>query len=129
MPGFLWHNTRVMWRWIGFFLAMALGAAGGLYYGWVLDPVKYVDTAPDTLRVDYLSDYVLMVAEVYRADGNLAQAAQRLSLLGEKTPGEVTSQALDFASQHGYAEADLDAMRALSAALQAWNPLLEPAQP
>lgn len=108
---------------------MALGAAAGLYYGWVLDPVKYVDTSPQTLRIDYLSDYVLMAAEIYHADGNLANAVQRMALLGEKPPAEVANQALEFASQHGYAEDDLELLRLLAAALQNWNPILEPAQP
>ncbi len=78
-----------MSRWIRFFLVIAIGAAGGLFYGWVINPVKYVDTTPDTLRIDYKSDYVLMVAESYGADGDLALAARRLALLGD-TPSQNT---------------------------------------
>ena len=51
-----------MLRWFLFFLSIALGLAAGLYYGWVINPVEYVNTTPDTLRVDYQADYVLMVA-------------------------------------------------------------------
>jgi hypothetical protein len=37
--------------------------ARGLLYGWMVNPVRYVNTTPDTLRADYQLDYVLMVAE------------------------------------------------------------------
>jgi len=39
-----------MARWIRFFLAIAVGIAGGLFYGWWVNPVEYVNTSPDTLR-------------------------------------------------------------------------------
>jgi hypothetical protein len=52
----------IMSRWTRFLIAIAVGLALGLLYGWVLSPVKYVDTTPNTLRADYQTDYVLMVA-------------------------------------------------------------------
>lgn len=110
-----------MARWIAFFIAIAVGAAGGLLYGWLVNPVKYVDTSPSSLRIDFKSDYVLMVAESYRADGNLALAVQRLSGL-EEQPVESVSQAVAFAEEHGYGETDLTAMKSLLEALQNWNP-------
>ena len=113
-----------MSRWIRFLLAIVLGAAGGLFYGWVLNPVKYVNTTPDTLRVDYKSDYVLMVAEAYGADSDLAQAARRLALLGDTPPVDTTRAAVLFAEKQGYTDADVALMRQLLAALQTWNPSL-----
>ena len=47
-------------RWILFIFAILVGAGLGLLYGWVINPVDYVDTTPDTLRIDYKTDYVLM---------------------------------------------------------------------
>jgi len=111
-----------MSRWIRFFLAIALGAAAGLAYGWLVNPVKYVDTTPDTLRVDYKSDYVLMVAEAYSAGTDLALAARRLALLGDTPPAEIVRQATLFAESQGYTDADVVLMRNLLAALQSWNP-------
>lgn len=100
---------------------MAIGVAGGLLYGWVLNPVKYVDTTPDTLRIDYKTDYVLMVAETYQTDKNLDIAIQRLAILGEP-PAEITLQAILFAEQNGYTDNDLLLMRTLSGALQLRSP-------
>jgi hypothetical protein len=116
-------------RWIRFFLVILVGIAGGLAYGWVLNPVKYVDTTPDTLRVDYKSDYVLMVAEVYRANSDIAQAEKRLALLGETPPGEMVLQAILFGEQNHYSDADLALMRALADALEAQAPSLETPRP
>jgi hypothetical protein len=113
-----------MKRWIGFFIALVIGAAGGLLYGWVVDPVKYVDTAPNSLRIDYQSDYTLMVAEIYGSEKNLPNAIQRLALLGDTAPVELVQKALTFAQEHGYSENDLASMSALLRALQSWNPIL-----
>lgn len=118
-----------MGRWISFFIIIAIGTAAGMYYGWVLNPVEYVDTAPDSLRIDYKTDYVLMVAEAYRVESNVAQAARRLALLGSDPPLDITDQAIAFASQIGYDPNDLALMQALAQALQTWNPSLEIPEP
>jgi hypothetical protein len=118
-----------MSRWIRFLLAIALGAAVGLFYGWVVNPVKYVDTTPDTLRIDYKSDYVLMVAEAYSTDSDLALAARRLALLGDTPPVETVREATLFAERQGYIDADVALMRQLLAAMQTWTPSAETRAP
>ncbi len=107
-----------MSRWIRFFIAILVGIALGLLYGWMLNPIEYVDTAPDTLRVDYKTDYVLMVAETFHLDGNLQKAEQRLALLGSASPLVIVQQALQFAAKAGYTATDLALIQALSEALQ-----------
>ena len=114
-----------MSRWIRFLLAIAIGAAGGLFYGWVLNPVKYVDTTPDTLRIDYKSDYVLMVAESYSSDSDLDLAARRLALLGDTPPVDIVREAVLFAERQGYVDTDVTLMRHLFSALQAWTSPVE----
>jgi hypothetical protein len=114
-----------MARWFRFFLAIALGVAAGMYYGWVISPVTYVDTAPNSLRIDYKTDYVLMVAEAYQVEGDLFLAARRLALLGDLPPVEMIAQAIEFASQNDYPSADLALIQKLSIELQVWDPSLE----
>lgn len=114
-----------MRRWVLFFIIMAIGATAGMYYGWVLNPVKYIDTAPDSLRMDYKTDYVLMVAEAFRIENNLSLAARRLAILGTDTPEVIVSQALEFARQIGYNDNDIALMNALAEGLKTWNPSLE----
>ena len=110
-----------MSRWTLPLLALLIGIALGLVYGWVISPVEYVDTTPDTLRADYRADYVLMVAEAYQAEQNPDLAVRRLAVLGSQPPGEITSQALDDARQIGYSEADLALMQKLTTVMQAWQ--------
>jgi len=104
-------------RWLRFLFAIAVGLGLGLFYGWVVNPVQVVDTTPATLRQDYKTDFVLMVAEGYHLDGDLDKARQYLALLGEE-PATVTAQALQYATEVGYAPPDLYLMRDLLMALR-----------
>lgn len=110
-----------MSRWLLPLLALAIGISLGIYYGWVISPVQYVDTAPDTLRADYRADYVLMVAETYQMEMDPELAVRRLAVLGSETPGKIASQSLDYAREIGYTEADLALMQKLTIAMQAWQ--------
>ncbi len=111
-----------MSRWVKFLIAIAFGLAAGLVYGWVVDPVEYVDTAPTSLRADYRVDYVLMAAESYHYDHNLELAARRMSFLGSDHPSQITTQALSYALQHNFSDKDQHLLQELSAALQTWQP-------
>lgn len=128
----MWHNSKDMSRWFRFFIAIALGMALGLFYGWFLNPVEFVDVTPESLRVDYKSDYVLMVAEAYRSEQDLAMAVRRLAALGNKAPADIVRQAIlfaedpqNFSDKMAYPDSDLETMRALEKALAAWNPSVE----
>ena len=129
LTAYLWHNTGNMSRWIGFILAIIIGAVLGLAYGWVVNPVKYVDTSPDSLRIDYKSDYVLMVSETYQAEKKLDQAANSLAFLGDGDAATIVHQALLFAQKQGYSDNDLTLMQTLENALRSRNPSLGGAAP
>jgi hypothetical protein len=111
-----------MRRWIWFFIAVGLGFGVGLLYGWVISPVKYVDTTLSNLRYDFQTDYVLMAAEAYRADGDLDLAARRLAALGDTPPAEIVRQAMIYAAQLQYADSDQELLSQLASALQTWTP-------
>jgi len=112
-------------RWIRFLIMIGVGVGLGLLYGWVVNPVEYVDTTPESLRADYRTDFVLMVAELYAADHNVSYAAQRLMFLGEGEPEEKVRDALLFASQNGYSLPDLSLLKDLYDAIQYWIPETE----
>jgi hypothetical protein len=118
-----------MSRWFFFFLAITSGIVLGLLYGWVINPVEYVDTTPDTLSRDYKSDFVLMVAEAYQAEGDLGAALRRLALLGNRPSEDIVREATLFAESLGYSDQDVNLMRALSAALEGGDPRLETPAP
>ena len=114
-----------MSRWARFIIAILIGIALGLLYGWLINPVEYVDTPPATLRIDYKTDYILMVAEVYHANQDIDQAVRRLALLGETPPDEIVLQARSFAEKAGYNENDLALLQALLEAIRAYESPLE----
>jgi hypothetical protein len=112
------QTKRLIW----FLIMIAAGIGIGLLYGWIIQPLKHVGNAGDTLRADYKADYVLMVSEIYDMDGNLDQAAQRLKLISAQPASEIMASGLETARALGYAPADLSLIEALSSALQKNTP-------
>src|ERR1700690_1403449 len=89
-------------RWLFSVIAIAIGIGLGLFYGWVISPVQFVDTTPASMRADYRADYVLMIAEAYHADQNTDLAIRRLAVFGSDSPAEIASQALQTGQTIGY---------------------------
>ena len=111
-------------RWLFTLIALSLGISLGLVYGWMINPVQYTDVTPDALRIDYRTDYALMVAEAFRAEQDPALAARRLAVLGSEPPSVITEEAYNFARQtNGYPSDDLVLIQELSVALQTWHPI------
>ncbi len=98
------------------------GLVLGLVYGWLIRPVEYVDTAPASLRVDYRTDYVLMVAEAYGAEDDLELAQVRLAALGPEPPALLVEEALEFAETQDFSPADLERLDRLRADLESIPP-------
>ncbi len=118
-----------MARWVRFLIAILVGLAIGLAYGWLISPVRYIDTSANTLRIDYKTDYVLMVSEAYQSEKDLDQAIRRLALTGATSPVELVAQTIQFAQKAGYTEADVTRMQALMSALQTLQPVQETPAP
>ncbi len=116
-------------RLIWFVVMIGVGAAAGIFYGWVLRPTQTSDFALHTLRADYKADYVLMTAEIYRQDGDLTAALDRLSALEDTPPLRQVQQAILTGQQLGYARSDIETLAALFQALQKGPPTLTPATP
>ncbi len=113
-------------RWLRFLVVIITGIVLGLLAGWVILPVKYVNTSPDTLAGDFKTDYVLMVAEVYQSEGSLALASQRLALLGKQPAAQLVQQALAYGIGANYSGGDISLLTHLAQAYQAAAPTLTP---
>jgi len=75
-------------------VALLAGMGIGLAYAWVIAPVRYVDTSPNTLRSDFKDSFRTVIAASYAATHNLDRARARLSLLGDADPVQaLTAQA------------------------------------
>ncbi|GIV63011.1 MAG: hypothetical protein KatS3mg045_0350 [Bellilinea sp.] len=113
-------------RLIWFVVMIGIGAAAGIFYGWVLRPTQTSGFALHTLRSDYKADYVLMTAEIYRKDGDLAAALERLNALEDTLPLRQVQQAILTGQQLGYARSDIETLANLFQALQKGLPSLTP---
>lgn len=108
-------------RWISIILALLVGLAIGIAYGWYFDPVDYFDLPPDTLRADYKADYVLMAAEAYRIEQDPGLAARRLAIFGTKSPSAIAADGLAYARANGFSDTEISLIQELVTALQAWS--------
>lgn len=108
-------------RWIGFLLAILCGIGAGLFYGWVINPPEHAGLSPESLRIDFRTDYVLMTAEAFSGENNLAEAIKRLAVFERTSPMEITLQALIFAQEIGYTDADLAKLQDLLTEIQAYT--------
>lgn len=109
-------------RWL---LALGIVVAGiglGLAYGWIVDPVKFVDTPPSSLRADYKADYVLMVAESFHSTKDADFARRQLAILGSDPPAILVARAIQTAKQIGYSPQDQALLQELMLAMQAGAP-------
>jgi hypothetical protein len=103
------RSKRIIW----FFLMIFLGTGAGLLYGWFVQPLRNTAAPPETLSADYKADFVLMAAEIYRADQDLEEAAARLAYLGKQPPDEIAAGGLATARALAYSVADLALMERL----------------
>ena len=106
-------------------VGLALGLVIGLLYGWVIRPVEYIDTTPNTLRDDYRTDYVLMVAEAYAGDEDLDSALIRLAALGSQPPLDIVLDAIDHSIEMEQNRADLEILNQLANQLRELLPAPE----
>jgi hypothetical protein len=62
---------------------VVLGIILGILFAWIISPVKYVDTAPESLKDEFKDQYRVLIASAYVANGDLVRAKARLALLDE----------------------------------------------
>ena len=102
-----------MLRWLSFLVVILIGFALGLFYTWRINPIDYTESDPDTLRIDFKTDYVLMVAEVYTQERDIGNAVRRLTHLTLSPSDVIVSEAVQQAERFGYNNYDLVVMKLL----------------
>ncbi len=113
-------TTRIG-RLVLFFVSILMGIALGLYYGWMLNPVEYLNTTAEILRKDYKADYVLMTAEVFDTQRDVNLAARRLEALGSAAPLRSVQEAILTARELNYSNRDVELLAQLAQALTVWG--------
>ncbi len=107
-----------MRNWLPAVAAFVLGVAVGLYYSWVFQPVKYVDTAPSSLRRDFQEDYLTLIASAFAASGDSLRAKARLALLPDPDPAQSLAALAQRRLAEGYPQSEVLAMAELAEALR-----------
>lgn len=91
-----------------FILAIVVGIAAGLAFGWLVMPPKSLSNAPlHSVRVDYKTDLVLMAAEHFQNDPDTLLALDQLAKVSPEDPLNLIASSLVYARQIGYAQEDL----------------------
>ena len=103
-------------------LGLTAGAVLGLLLGWVVWPVKFVDTSIADLAPEYKDEYILLVASAYVVDGDLEKAQARLARLEVPNVNQSISAMIDRYINEGRDEADIRALVALASALGVTSP-------
>ena len=81
---------------------IVIGLLIGLFVSYVLLPVRYNDTSPDTLSAEQKAVYRALAARAYLYDADQARAFSRIALLGDENVGNVLiSQAQQMVSADG----------------------------
>ena len=99
--------------------ALLLGLAGGLYYGWVIAPVQYVDADPASLHEAFKDDYLLMIATAYAGDGDLENARAQIATLGLRAEAPTITAAVERLNAAGLPPEDAARLAQLADALAA----------
>jgi hypothetical protein len=91
-----------------FVLAIILGIAAGLVFGWQVMPPKAPSNAPmDRLRVDYETDLILMTAEYFQGYPDTLLVLDQLAKISPEDPLTLIGNSLSYARQIGYPQSDL----------------------
>ncbi len=96
---------------------LVMGVMAGLAYGWVVNPVEYIDTNMDSLGLDYQTDLVLMTADIYAADLDITTAIQKLSLLRGEDINGLIADSLEYAGQMNFSAQDIVKLELLKSAV------------
>lgn len=97
---------------------IAVGLAIGILYAWLINPVEYVDTAPNSLRPSYREEYMALIAQAYASTGDLDHAETRLDLFQLDDPADkLAALAQQRLADRG--DSDAKALAALAADLGA----------
>jgi hypothetical protein len=94
-----------------------LGIAIGLFYSWVISPVKYIDAPPYALRADFKEEYRALVAVAYLYSEDLVRAQDRLAQLKDDETAQTIAMQAQRALAEGRPEQEVKALGILAMAL------------
>jgi len=104
-------------RIILFVIAILAGIGFGMFLGYEVI-ARPAETNAPSLRIDFKTDYALMVSELYAQEGDAAKANARMTYLGESSPLQMLQTAIAYAQEVQYDPDDIQRMLNLAAVIQ-----------
>jgi len=105
---------------------LVIGLGLGLFYGWVISPVEYTDTAPSSLLPEIKDQYRSMIALAFQADGNIGRAQVRMALIKDADPVRALANQSEQVVAEGGSVAEGVALQKLALALREMVPAATP---
>ena len=96
---------------------IVIGLALGLLFSWVIQPVQYLDTSPDSLKGIYQDRYRAVIAAAFEANQDMVRAKARLELLGDEDIVQAVAEQAQRALAEGGPAGEVKALGQLANAL------------
>lgn len=80
-------------------VALVLGFAVGLMWGWVVQPVEWVDASPELLNANFQREYLRMTIDSFLVNSDTTLALQRWQNLGDNADQRMNEISADPGSQ------------------------------
>jgi hypothetical protein len=103
-------------------IGLIIGAAAGLYYAWIVEPVVFTEASPARLNDRFQDEYVLLISQSYEADGDLEKAKERLIALGDPNVAERVANHFEESLRRGEPATVLKSLAILASRLGIQNP-------
>lgn len=96
---------------------LVLGGIVGLLFAWLVQPVRYTNTAPASLSREYKDRYRALIAAAYMANNDLARAQARLALLKDSNIYQSVAEQAQRSMAQGESPQEARALGVLAMAL------------
>ncbi len=84
---------------------LIIGLILGIFYGWIINPTRYVDISPEALHPDQKKQYLLLVAESYQANEDIGRSYYRIKQMTNPVNiDELRAMLLEMESDPDYTE-------------------------
>lgn len=111
---------------ISLLVALIIGAALGLYLGWVQFPTRAGSSPAEALDSRYKDDYVVMIASSYLVDRDVTAALDRLRFVGVPNIPAYVQDVTERYITGSRAVEDIQRLVALAEGLGRLTPIMEP---
>jgi hypothetical protein len=97
-------------------------------FSWVISPVQYLDTPPDSLKEIYKDQYRAVIASAFEANQDIVRAKARLELLGDDDIYRAVAEQAQGVLADGGTQQEAQALGRLAAALSKTMPITSPTE-